>query len=398
MGFDDGDIASWPPGVRLAGLWRRQGQGTPRAAIAIPVRDEADRLERCLEALSSQRGVARDDFEVILVLNNCRDASLAAARRAAARLPLNLTIHVIELPLALAHVGWARRLAMNEAARRLQQAGRRDGVVLSTDADSMVVEGWLAAVLSAIDAGADAVAGSIEPDPNEALRLNPNAAARLRDDQLYGQALERLATLLDPEPHDPWPRHGYHCGASMAARVSTYVGVGGLPPETVGEDRAFFAAIFRRDGRIRHCPEVRVITSCRLRGRAAGGMADTLRRWSSDGTDEEGIDAAYPAARALWLRARLRELHRRPLAAGALASRIGIAERDLLATVQRSSFGAAYQSLLEQCEALRGRRMTSRHLPRELARARHLIHRLSRAQDRLSGGRDQGGSGRSERT
>ena len=43
-------------------------------------------------------------------------------------------------------------------------------------------------------------------------------------------------------------------------------------------------AALRRAGFIlRHGPRVRVVTSARRVGRAAGGMADTLRRWSADG-------------------------------------------------------------------------------------------------------------------
>jgi hypothetical protein len=270
---------------------------------------------------------------------------------------------------------------MNEAVLRHLRSRSPRGVVLSTDADSTVTPGWLAATLRAIDAGADAVAGSILPDPVEARELNPQARLRLRQEQRYGRLLERLATLLDPEPHDPWPRHGYHCGASIAARVSTYLEVGGLPPEPVSEDRAFFATILRRDGRIRHCPDVRVVTSCRLRGRAAGGMADTLSRWSEDAAPADTIEAAYAAARSLWLRARLREVHRDPggLASHSrdLARRLGVPLKSLIPALERMTFGAAYHQLLKRSPVLRGRRVPGRDLPREIGRARHLIRRLA---------------------
>lgn len=377
---------------------RASSAGCPRAIVAIPVRDEAERLARCLEALAKQqdplgRPLPSGTHEVVLCLNNCRDSSRELVRRLASSLPLRIEVREVELPAAQAHVGWARRLAMNAAASRLLRGGRRaDGVLLSTDADSEVVPTWLDATLRAIDAGADAVAGSIELDASEALALNPAARARLAAERRYEALLERLATLLDPEPHDPWPRHGYHCGASMAARVSTYLAVGGLPPEPVAEDRAFFRAVLQRDGRIRHCPAVRVITSCRVRGRAAGGMADRLLSWSGADRDRDVIDAALPAARTMALRSRLRQAWRQGRGSADLSSRLGLSRAELDPALARQTFGAAYQTLLERSPALRGSRLPGRHLPRELAHAAALVDRLTRRHPEMRDGRGRAGS------
>ena len=244
----------------------------PRAVVAVPARDEASRLDACLDALDgATRGI--DGVETLLLLNNCTDASAAVAARAAGRLALPLRVVATTLPAEHANAGAARRLAMALAAARL--GGRFDGIVLSTDADSRVAPDWLAANLAAIDAGADAVAGEFLPDADEFAALRPAVRLRFR----AARAKARLRAFLARRPHDPRPRHGTHSGASIAVRLPTLIEMGGLPPHPVGEDAAFFAAVERARGKVRHDPRVLVHTSCRTVGRAPGGMAATLARW-----------------------------------------------------------------------------------------------------------------------
>ncbi len=41
----------------------------------MPARDEAERIGACLRALAEQRGVSQDAYEVVVVLDGCRDAT-----------------------------------------------------------------------------------------------------------------------------------------------------------------------------------------------------------------------------------------------------------------------------------------------------------------------------------
>src|SRR6202034_1256089 len=106
----------------------------------------------------------------------------------------------------------------------------------------------------------------------------------------------------------PWPRHCEHSGASIAVTVDAYQRAGGIPAVALGEDRAFFEALRRVDARIRHASKVRVVVSGRIHGRAAGGMADTIRRRivRPDDMLDESLEPALDAAR----RARMRRLAR----------------------------------------------------------------------------------------
>ena len=394
-------MMTWPRDVQLRSLEfaRREGAG-PSCVVAIPMRDEVRRIGRCLDALSRQcdlsgRPLDPRSFEVVLLGNNCRDGSLELARSLGAASPLQLTLVAVELPPRLAHVGWARRLALEVAAERLETAGRADGFLLTTDADSRPTATWIAGITQALGDGIDAVAGSIEPDPDELPHLPLAARCRLHEEQVYGQLLCHVATLLDPQPHDPWPRHGFHCGASMGVRLRTYRALGGLPPEPVAEDRAFFERILRADGLVRHCPAARVITSCRTRGRAAGGMAATLAHWSrgeAGGLASSSIEPILSAARRARLHGLLRiaVLDKNRGAATELACRkLEISAAELAVAWQQPTFGLALEYLAARHDALRRRWVDAVRLPTQIAAARRLVRRLQA----VTAGRGPGGGG-----
>src|SRR5580704_7715484 len=91
-----------------------------RCIVAIPVRDEEQRLPACLSALAVQRDrhgkpLDPDCFGIIVFANNCRDGSADLARSLSERLSLPLRVVEASLPPAAAHAGNARRAAMDIA-------------------------------------------------------------------------------------------------------------------------------------------------------------------------------------------------------------------------------------------------------------------------------------------
>jgi len=241
--------------------------------VAIPARNEADELEDCLFALAAQRPAAIDCL--VVCLNNCTDGSAAVIRRIAVALPFCVDVVEVTLPPDRACAGMARRIAMDRAAALVGL----EGILVTTDADARVPPGWLAANLAAIAMGADAVAGQVEIEPFGA-RLVPQHLHEIDTRECnYAALLDEIRSLLDPDPADPWPRHDQQCGASIAVTTAAYRHAGGMPLVPLAEDRAaFFGNLRQIDARIRHAPEVRVVVSARLHGRAQGGMADTIRR------------------------------------------------------------------------------------------------------------------------
>ena len=152
----------------------------------------------------------------------------------------HIRLHVIEveLPSEHAHVGSARRLAMDEACRRLFAAGRPRGVIATTDADTIVSRTWLATTLQEVALGAEAVGGRILVIPEELRSLAPAVRARFLRNVGYWALVNEVAARIDPRPGDPWPCHEQFSGASLALTARGYRAVGGLPPLPSSEDMA----------------------------------------------------------------------------------------------------------------------------------------------------------------
>jgi hypothetical protein len=263
-------------------------RSTCRATVVIPARDEARLIGRALDALAGQRDVdgsplAAGCFDVLVYANNCSDDTAAAVHAAARRHPAH-AIHVAEecLPPNVAHIGTARRAAMNAASARFAAAGITDALLAATDADSVPSPAWLAWTLREMEQ-ADVVTGRIMVDPAEWRGLPASTRDMLLEENAYHFAIAQLKAQLDPKPYDPWPRHWQRSGPSLAVRLAAYDAVGGVPPVRTLEDIALYDLLERNGARIRHSLRVRVKTSARLHSRAAGGFGARIKAWHEHG-------------------------------------------------------------------------------------------------------------------
>jgi len=253
-----------------------------QVSVIVPVRNEAHHLAKTLEALRLQHDrVAKPlnpaMYEVLVLVNNCTDASLAVAQSYQKRYPeFSLHLADIQLPATKANIGTVRRLLMDEAHRRLTSVGNTNGIIASTDGDTVVDSQWLCHIITEIERGADAVGGRILTHPDK----NPVRLFHLRD-VTYRTLVARLESQLDPVPHDPWPRHFQHFGANLAVTCAMYQKAGRLPEVPYLEDEAFYKALVRVDARVRKSPLVRVTTSARMQGRVAVGFSEQLRCWAT---------------------------------------------------------------------------------------------------------------------
>ena len=284
-----------------------------QACIIIPAKDEATTLPATLAALAAQTTLTGHTLpagmvEVIVLANNCLDRTAAVVRQAAQRHP-NLVVHVAEvsIPRAQAHVGRARRLLLDEAAQRLEATVGPTGVLLSTDADTLVASTWLAATLHEIQAGAEAVGGRILTQAAAATEPCPVRRIQLRD-AAYRVLLRRLEDQLDPAPTDRWPCHHQHYGASLALTVRAYRQVGGLPAVPFLEDESLWQLLLQHDLPVRHSPLVQVYTSTRRCGRVEVGLSWQLREWEalSEQHQEPQVPCPHELVRVWRARRRLR--------------------------------------------------------------------------------------------
>lgn len=350
----------------------------PRNVVAVPVKNEAERIGGCLTALAGQDGVEPGDLLVVLLLNNCDDGTAEVVRELAPILSLPLEMHHVELPEPFANAGWARKLAMDAALERVWPGG----LILTTDADTLVEQDWVAACRREIAAGVDAVAGYVMADPVELMELPGGILERGALEWDYQQLAAELEARADPLPHDRWPRHNQNCGASAALTAAAYRRIGGLPPLRVGEDRALFEALAYYDFKARHSLEVQVVTSARMEGRALGGLSDAIRlRGDPDTPCDEGLELAVTTLRrALW-RARMRADWK----AGRLdpelwAARLRLTAPDVRRAMERTTFGALWAELEARSPRLVRRLVTGAGLRRELRRMRRLVEAARKAE------------------
>ena len=343
------------------------------AVVAIPVKDEAERIGACLQSVARQREQRPD--AIVLVINNTSDGTADVVRSLLPTLPV--PVHAVEHRFAaeLASAGAARQMAMERSAALLGEAG----ALLCTDADGRVPDDWVAANLYHLRHGLDAVAGRAVLDPAEAALI---PAVLHADDALecrYAALLDEIAAVLDPLPWDKLPRHREHSGASIAVTLEAYRRAGGMEAAPIAEDRRFFAALARVDARIRHAPEIEVVVSGRTVGRAEGGMADTIRR-RLRAPDPYLDDALEPVAVAV-RRARLRARFRRAWASEAdfaegLAGALAVPAARVREGLAAPFAGAGWAALEAESPALRRQLVPAADVERATVEAEAVLRAL----------------------
>lgn len=305
--------------------------------VIVPVRNEAENLESTLTALANQtdlkgRSLDQSRYEILILANNCTDESVAIANHFAEQHP-NLALHIVEktLPATEAYIGRVRQILMDEAYRRLMLQKRDRKVIASTDGDTRVAPTWIAATLYEIACGADAVGGRIITDRAGRAALDPYTRACHLREVGYRYLVAELETYLDPDPHDVFPRHYQHYGASFAVTAEMYQQAGGMPAVRTPEDVALYRALIRVNARFRHSPLVRVTTSARTTGRTNIGLANQLHKWSAMGRQNQAflVESAAEIETCLLVRHQLRVIWWRRLNGDQISDR-DIASRAII--------------------------------------------------------------------
>jgi glycosyltransferase involved in cell wall biosynthesis len=366
----------WPPFALTAETHNLAPDGRKRWVVAIPAKNEEERIGLLLSSLGAQTDIDFGKLAVVILLNNCTDKSSERIRSVSAELPFRVDAVSVTLPVGYANAGWARRLAMGYAADLLNG----DGYLLTTDADCVADADWISQIDRAFAAGIDAVAGHVTADWDELCQLPADVLEKGALEWDYQNLAAELEAKADREAHDPWPRHNQNCGANAAITLDRYREIGGIPPLPVGEDRAMFDAIRTADGKIRHSLKAHVTASARTVGRAQGGMADAL---NTRGSAAYECDEILEPAAALFRRSLWRNSARRAWVNGtfaAWADRCGVSATGATAGAE-NTFGAAWAKLEQAEYRLARRRMKSDELPREIRRIKRLLAKVARFDD-----------------
>jgi cellulose synthase/poly-beta-1,6-N-acetylglucosamine synthase-like glycosyltransferase len=223
--------------------------------VIIPAQNEAQSIERCIQSViaSFEEDCPRaGNLWIIVVADDCTDETAQVARRA-------LRGYGEVIACRVRSPGAARRLGAARVLEHYQLAPVDRIWLANTDADTFVPPDWLFLHLEYADEGATAVAGIVRLDS-------------------LSDAPAKVAELFRDTYHiESDGSHSHVHGANFGVRADAYLDVGGWSHLTVAEDHCLWGRLKSAGWRLRASAHSVVVTSARLRGRAIGGFADTLR-------------------------------------------------------------------------------------------------------------------------
>lgn len=239
------------------------GARVRRVHVVVPARDEAELVGRCLEGIEHAAGrlsLGRPDVAVTVtvVLDRCRDATAEV-----------VAAHpdVVAVPVESGIVGRTRAFGIEVATGSMPPGAWSGTWIANTDADTVVPPHWLVRQVELAEAGADAVVGTVWPDPDE---TGPGLLERW----LAGHALGE--------------EHLHVHGANLGFRLDAYRQVGGFLPVAEHEDVLLVDALRAAGRQVMATATTQVTTSARRWGRLeAGGFAGYLRALTQLDTQPE---------------------------------------------------------------------------------------------------------------
>lgn len=271
------------------GFCERQIQAPAPAGLAlivvIPCFNEPN-LTAALDSLC-QCDPPKSGFEIIVVVNspagapnwvleqNCN--TLEKARAWIGR--TGLAVHLIEahdLPPRRAGVGLARKIGMDEALRRFDDAEMLDGgVMVCFDADCACAANYLRAVDAHFRAHPESPACSIYFEHPIKGELQPEVYEAVTAYELH------LRYYVQALRYAGFP-HAYHTiGSSMAVRARTYMEQGGMNRRQAGEDFYFLHKLIPLGG-FTELKKTTVFPSPRASDRVPFGTGRAISEWHGE--------------------------------------------------------------------------------------------------------------------
>ncbi len=283
----------------FAFTWHTPKPSTPnkeaRILFAVPAKDEAECIAACLAAFERQVGdegsaIVQASYEVLLLVNNTTDATVE--RALAVRSHPGIHVVSVELPPPYAHIGWARRLAMEWASTRLRQNGHPEGIIVSTDADSQIAPDFVHQLTRTFsDEAVDAVGARLVVQSEASGEVFGHLDNYFKLESQLRQRVQQQSTIN--------LMHNHFSGAGIAVRQRVYEAVGGLSPLPYNEDKQLYYKLLQCDANVVMDDRLIVHTSGRVMGRTEWGMAAQFKKWQAAGKKGEPIFVS--SARAQWL-------------------------------------------------------------------------------------------------
>jgi cellulose synthase/poly-beta-1,6-N-acetylglucosamine synthase-like glycosyltransferase len=223
--------------------------------VVVPACNEEQTIEACIDSivvsLDSCRGV--ESSWIVVVADSCSDRTVARARA-------RLGGRGAAIECSAASPGVARRLGVGAVLERFDAQPAAHLWIANTDADSQPDADWIARQLALADQDYCGVAGIVRIESTDAHR--PEVVRAFLADYTLN------ADGTHPHVH----------GANLGIRADAYLDSGGWSNLPLAEDHCLWSRVRARGWRVVSSIASVVTTSGRLRGRASGGFADSLRR------------------------------------------------------------------------------------------------------------------------
>lgn len=183
-------------------------------------------------------------------------------------------IGVTDLPSKWAGVGWARKIAMDEAVKCLDTSEKEDGILIGFDADATVSPGYFRSIESAFNKNPQYNFVTLDfCHPVD----DPSLSATMREGIiLYELYLRYLRNAIQ---YCGYPHAIHTVGSSFAVRASAYVKQGGMNRRKAGEDFHFLHKIVLL-GKYGTITDATVYPAARISDRVPFGTGAALKKWA----------------------------------------------------------------------------------------------------------------------
>ncbi|MDR2835134.1 MAG: glycosyltransferase family 2 protein [Bacteroidales bacterium] len=257
------------------------------AIVVIPCFDD----EFIFQTLESLKNANRQNFniEVIVVINSSENTSEEIVNRNREiykklnELKNNyyygyklLNIILEKIPKKKAGVGYARKTGMDEAVRHFNKIDKKDGIILSLDADTLVKENYFEIILKNFKKNNNCgglIFGFQHNYDNNLFSENEIKACKLYEKYLNYYTAELETT--------GFPYYFHTIGSCFGITGNSYVKVGGMPCRQAGED-FYFLHKLAQTTKIGKIDEKIIFPSPRISNRVPFGTGPTINQIIKD--------------------------------------------------------------------------------------------------------------------
>jgi glycosyltransferase involved in cell wall biosynthesis len=254
-----------------------------KVVVTIPCYNEPDLIGSLASLYQCQ--LPMNSTEVIVVINHSTAAAQSikdqnqrtydeaiAWTRTHNNEQLQFHIFLKELPHKHAGVGLARKIAMDEAARRFETIDTPEGVIACFDADSLCEENYLLEVVNHFEQHSKSSGCAIHFEHPLLGNLNKDIYQAITEYELF------LRYYTHAQLYCGLPYAYQTIGSSMAVRSAAYQKQGGMNRRKAGEDFYFLHKIIAL-GHFTELKTTKVIPSPRQSDRVPFGTGKAVNKW-----------------------------------------------------------------------------------------------------------------------